>query len=104
MQVSFITQAIHRSSKMEFLDHGKKKAYCQGQKPVKFEANESQWWNSKELKSNTQSAVSDLRPRCKGSGNTKYLPTLTPRDEGRNETQIPTCGGRGLWVGRILRL
>ncbi|GBM92632.1 hypothetical protein AVEN_9274-1 [Araneus ventricosus] len=44
----------------------------------------------KNLKSNTQSADSNLRPRCKGSSETKDLPTLAPRDECRNETRTTT--------------
>ncbi|GBM74481.1 hypothetical protein AVEN_51145-1 [Araneus ventricosus] len=42
----------------------------------------------KNLKSETQSADSDLRTRSEGS-KTKDLPTLTPRVEAKNETQNP---------------
>ncbi|GBN60582.1 hypothetical protein AVEN_173849-1 [Araneus ventricosus] len=42
--------AIHRSSKLELLEHGKEGTYRQGEKPAKFGANDSKWWNSKELK------------------------------------------------------
>ncbi|GBM57539.1 hypothetical protein AVEN_97652-1 [Araneus ventricosus] len=58
----------------------------------------------KTLKSKTQSADSNLRPRCEGSGKTKDLPTLAPSVETRKETQNPPCRGRGVWVARILRL
>ncbi|GBN20281.1 hypothetical protein AVEN_254342-1 [Araneus ventricosus] len=55
----------------------------------------------KNLKSNTQSADSNLIPRYEGSGKTKDLPTLANGDEGRNEIQIHPCGGRGLWYQRL---
>ncbi|GBN92615.1 hypothetical protein AVEN_275051-1 [Araneus ventricosus] len=45
----------------------------------------------KNLKSKTQSADSNLRPRCEGSGKTKDLSTLAPRVEARNEECM---GGR----------
>ncbi|GBN56847.1 hypothetical protein AVEN_239390-1 [Araneus ventricosus] len=48
----------------------------------------------KNLKSKTQSANSNLRPRCEGSGKTKDLPTFEPRVEARNETRNRPCGGR----------
>ncbi|GBM10208.1 hypothetical protein AVEN_103816-1 [Araneus ventricosus] len=58
----------------------------------------------KNLKSKTQSADSNLRPLCEGSGKIKDLPTLTPRIDARNETLTLPRGGRGVWVARILRL
>ncbi|GBM54198.1 hypothetical protein AVEN_11263-1 [Araneus ventricosus] len=51
----------------------------------------------KNLKSKTQSADSNLRPQCEGSGKTKDLPTLAPHVQGRNETRDPPSGGRGVW-------
>ncbi|GBN40923.1 hypothetical protein AVEN_195793-1 [Araneus ventricosus] len=58
----------------------------------------------KNLKSKTQSADSNLRRPCEGSGKTKDLPTLAHRVEARNETRNPPRGGRGFWVAGILRL
>ncbi|GBM55469.1 hypothetical protein AVEN_27827-1 [Araneus ventricosus] len=46
----------------------------------------------KNLKSKTQSADSNLRPRCEGSGKTKDLPTLAARVETRNEPRNPLRG------------
>ncbi|GBN53922.1 hypothetical protein AVEN_37960-1 [Araneus ventricosus] len=59
---------------------------------MKFGTNKSKWWNLKELKFQTQSADSNLRPRLEGSGTSKDLPTLGPRVESRNETRNPPCG------------
>ncbi|GBM76372.1 hypothetical protein AVEN_165975-1 [Araneus ventricosus] len=58
----------------------------------------------KNLKSETQSADSNLEPQCKSSSRTKYLPILAPRIEARNETRILPRGGRGIWVAGILQL
>ncbi|GBM99509.1 hypothetical protein AVEN_1071-1 [Araneus ventricosus] len=44
------------------------------------------------LKSKTQSADSNLRPRCEGSSKSKDLPTLGPRVEARNEIRNLPCG------------
>ncbi|GBM92502.1 hypothetical protein AVEN_7875-1 [Araneus ventricosus] len=49
-------------------------------------------------KSKTQSADSNLRPRCEGSGKIKDLPTSAPRVEARNGNRNPPRGGRGVWV------
>ncbi|GBO42396.1 hypothetical protein AVEN_156844-1 [Araneus ventricosus] len=76
----------------------------QGRNSMKFGTNDSKWWNSKELKFQTQSADSNLRPPLEDSGTSKDLPTLGPRVEGRNETRNPPCGGRGGWMEGILRL
>ncbi|GBO42548.1 hypothetical protein AVEN_126129-1 [Araneus ventricosus] len=46
------------------------------------------------LKSKTQSADSNLRPRCEGSVKTKDLSTLAPRVEARNEIRNPPRGER----------
>ncbi|GBM93089.1 hypothetical protein AVEN_204587-1 [Araneus ventricosus] len=54
----------------------------------------------KNSQSKTPSADSNLGPRCEGSGKTKDLPTLRPRDEARNETQNPPFGGGGGKGGR----
>ncbi|GBM59760.1 hypothetical protein AVEN_110030-1 [Araneus ventricosus] len=42
---------------MEFLENGKGKTYRQRRKPVKFGANDSKWWNSKEHKAGHSSVV-----------------------------------------------
>ncbi|GBN01071.1 hypothetical protein AVEN_3625-1 [Araneus ventricosus] len=97
-------QAIHRSSKIEFLEHRKEKTIVTVENLSNLEQIIRNGGIQKNLKSKTQSADSNLRPRCEGSGKTKDLPTLAPRDEGRNETQNPTRGGRGVRVGRIVRL
>ncbi|GBL83465.1 hypothetical protein AVEN_196326-1 [Araneus ventricosus] len=79
---------------MEFLEHGKKRLI-----KVENMSNLEQMIRNdeiqKNLKSKIQSADSNLRPRLEGNGKTKDMPTLAPRDEGRNETRIPPCGGRG---------
>ncbi|GBM84786.1 hypothetical protein AVEN_121912-1 [Araneus ventricosus] len=54
----------------------------------------------KNLKSKTQSADSNLRPRREASGKTKDLPTLTLRFEARNETRNLPRGERRVWMGR----
>ncbi|GBN94426.1 hypothetical protein AVEN_182006-1 [Araneus ventricosus] len=68
---------------MEFLEHGKEKAI------VRFKI----WWklayrNGKSgiptnSKSNISCADSNLGPQCEGSGTSKDLPRLGPRDEAR---------------------
>ncbi|GBM22927.1 hypothetical protein AVEN_136349-1 [Araneus ventricosus] len=55
----------------------------------------------KNLKSKTQSADSNLRPRCVSSGKTKDLLTLALRVEARNETRNLPSEGRGVWVTGI---
>ncbi|GBM24541.1 hypothetical protein AVEN_217121-1 [Araneus ventricosus] len=90
---------------MEFLEHGKENL---SSKPVGNLSNLEQMIRNggiqKNLKSKTQSAYSNLRPRCEGSGKTKDPPTLPPRVEARNETQNLPLGGRGVWVAGILPL
>ncbi|GBO33600.1 hypothetical protein AVEN_175653-1 [Araneus ventricosus] len=46
----------------------------------------------KNLKHKTQSAYSNLRPRCEGNGKTKDLTSLAPRIEARNKTRNPARG------------
>ncbi|GBN70007.1 hypothetical protein AVEN_158782-1, partial [Araneus ventricosus] len=46
-------------------------------------------------KSNTLCADSNLGHRLEGSGTSKYLPTLRPRVEGKNETRNLPRRGRG---------
>ncbi|GBN40433.1 hypothetical protein AVEN_252315-1 [Araneus ventricosus] len=87
---------------MEFSEHGKRKPIVKVENLSNLEQMIRNGGIRKNLKSKTQSADSNLRPRCEGSGKTKDLPSLAPRNEGRNETRIPPCGGGEVWVGRIL--
>ncbi|GBN56979.1 hypothetical protein AVEN_51936-1 [Araneus ventricosus] len=89
---------------MEFLEHGKEKPIVQAESLSNLEQMIRNGGIQKNLKSKTQSADSNLRPRCEGSGKTKDLPILAPRVEARNETRNPPRGGRGIWVAGILRL
>ncbi|GBL97269.1 hypothetical protein AVEN_84967-1 [Araneus ventricosus] len=75
--------AIHISSKMEFLEHGKEKAIVKVENLGKLEQiirNDGIQTNSK---SKTSCADYNLRPRCEASGTSKDLPRLRPRDEAR---------------------
>ncbi|GBO02965.1 hypothetical protein AVEN_149289-1 [Araneus ventricosus] len=91
---------------MEILEHGKEKPIVK----VENLSNLEQMIRNgllkiqKNLKSKTQSADSNLRPRCEDSGKTKDMPTLAPRVEARNETRNLPGRGRGVWVAGILRL
>ncbi|GBL80959.1 hypothetical protein AVEN_83054-1 [Araneus ventricosus] len=89
---------------MEFLEHGKKRPIVKVENLSHLEQMIRNGGIQKKLKSQTQSTDSNLRHQSEGSGKTKDLPTLSPRDEGRNETQIPRMGARGIWLCRILRL
>ncbi|GBO43073.1 hypothetical protein AVEN_176697-1 [Araneus ventricosus] len=89
---------------MEFLEHGKEKLIVKVENLSHLEQMIRNGGIQKNLKSKTQSADSNLRPPCEGSGKTKDLPTLAPRVEARNETQNPQHGGRGVWVAGVLRL
>ncbi|GBN19037.1 hypothetical protein AVEN_253334-1 [Araneus ventricosus] len=89
---------------MEFLEQGKEKPVAKVENLSNLEQMIRNGGIQKNLKSKTQSADSSLRPRCKGSGKTKDLPTLGPRVEARNETRNPPRGGREVWLARILRL
>ncbi|GBM92327.1 hypothetical protein AVEN_136371-1 [Araneus ventricosus] len=82
-------RAVHRSSEQEFLEHGKEKLTVKVENLSNLEQMIRSGGIQKNLKSKTQSADSNLRPRCEGSGKTKDLPTLAPRVEARNETQNP---------------
>ncbi|GBN47688.1 hypothetical protein AVEN_143005-1 [Araneus ventricosus] len=86
---TFLKQVIHRSSKMKFLEHGKEKPIVKVKNQIIRNCG-----IQKNLKSNTQSADSTLRPRCEGSGKTEDLPTLAPRVEARNETRNPPAWGK----------
>ncbi|GBN50066.1 hypothetical protein AVEN_103519-1 [Araneus ventricosus] len=97
-------EAIHSSSKMEFLEQGEKRPIVKVENLSNLDQMIRSGGFQKNLKSETQSADSCLRPRCEGSGKTKDLPTLAPRVEARNETRNPPSRGRGVWVGGIVRL
>ncbi|GBM07829.1 hypothetical protein AVEN_33108-1 [Araneus ventricosus] len=99
-----LKRAIHPSSKMEFLEHGKEKPIVKIKNLSNLEQMIRNGGIQNNLKSKSQSADSHFRPRCEGSGLTKDLPTLAPRVEARNETRNPPRGGRGVWVTGILRL
>ncbi|GBM86856.1 hypothetical protein AVEN_223905-1 [Araneus ventricosus] len=80
---------------MEFLEHGKgKKTIVKVENLPNLEQMIRNGAIQKNLKSKTQSADSNLRPRCEGSGKTKDLPTLVPRVEIRNETRNHPRGGK----------
>ncbi|GBM91027.1 hypothetical protein AVEN_198496-1 [Araneus ventricosus] len=96
-----LKQAIHCSSKMEFLEHGKEKPIVKFGNLSDLEQMIRNGGIQKNLKSETQSADSNLRPRCEGSGKTKDLPTLASIVEARNETRNPPRGGRGVWVAEF---
>ncbi|GBN28455.1 hypothetical protein AVEN_200440-1 [Araneus ventricosus] len=93
-----LKQAIHRSSKMEFLELRKEKPIVKVENLSNLTQIIRNGGIKKNLKSKTQSADSNLRHRCEGSGKTKDLPTLAPRVEARNETQNPSRGRRGVWL------
>ncbi|GBL85194.1 hypothetical protein AVEN_222686-1 [Araneus ventricosus] len=90
-----LKQAIHHSSKMEFLEHGKEKPIAKVENLSNLEQMILNGGIQKNLKSKTLSADSSLRPRCEGSGKTKDLPTLGLRVEARNKTRNLPHGGRG---------
>ncbi|GBN41965.1 hypothetical protein AVEN_247170-1 [Araneus ventricosus] len=92
--MEYIKQAIHRSSKMEFLEHGKEKLIVKVENLSNLEQMIRNDGIQKNLKFKTQSAYSNLGPRCDARGKTKDMPTLAPGDEGRNETRVPPCGGK----------
>ncbi|GBM88520.1 hypothetical protein AVEN_223099-1 [Araneus ventricosus] len=85
---------------MNFLEHGKEKPIVKVEKLSNLEQMIRNCGIQKNLKSNTQSADSTLRPRCEGSGKTKDLPTLAPRVEARNETRNLPHGGKRSLCGR----
>ncbi|GBM22270.1 hypothetical protein AVEN_144647-1 [Araneus ventricosus] len=89
---------------MEFMEHGKEKPIVKVENLSNLEQMIRNGGIQKNLKSKTQSADSNLRPRCESSCKTKDLPTLEPRVEARNETRNPPRGGSGVWVAGILRL
>ncbi|GBN05491.1 hypothetical protein AVEN_91060-1 [Araneus ventricosus] len=101
---SWLRAAIHLSSKMQFLERGKEKPIVKVENLSNLEQMIRSDGIEKNLKSKTQSADSNLRPRCEGSVKTKDLATLAPRVGARNETRNPPHGGRGVWVAGILRL
>ncbi|GBN54755.1 hypothetical protein AVEN_169142-1 [Araneus ventricosus] len=79
---------------MEYLEHGKEKPIVKVENLSNMEQIIQNGGIPKNLNSKTQCADSNLRPRCKVSGKTKDLPTLTPRVEARNEIRNPSGGER----------
>ncbi|GBN84768.1 hypothetical protein AVEN_58975-2-1, partial [Araneus ventricosus] len=79
-----LKQAIHRFSKLEFLEHGKEKPIVEVENLSNSEQIIRSGGIQKNLKSKTQSADSNLRLRWEGSGKTKDLPTLAPLVEAGN--------------------
>ncbi|GBM32678.1 hypothetical protein AVEN_223464-1 [Araneus ventricosus] len=71
--------AIHRSSKMEVLEHEKEAPIVKVASLSSLEQIIRNGGIQKNLKSKTQSADSNLRSRCEGSGKRMDLPTLTLR-------------------------
>ncbi|GBM17982.1 hypothetical protein AVEN_238383-1 [Araneus ventricosus] len=100
--MSNFKQTIHRSSKVEFLEHGKEKRIVKVENLSSLEQMIRNGEIQKNLKSKTQSAASNLRPRCEGSGKTTDLPTLAPRVEDTSETRNLPRVGSGFWVAGIL--
>ncbi|GBM28797.1 hypothetical protein AVEN_130505-1 [Araneus ventricosus] len=82
---------------MEFLEHGKEKHIVKVKNLSNLEQMIRNGGIEKNLKSKTQSADSNLRPRCEGRSKTKDLLTLAPRVEVRNETRNPQRGRRATW-------
>ncbi|GBN88065.1 hypothetical protein AVEN_4253-1, partial [Araneus ventricosus] len=82
-----IKRAIHRSSKLEFLEHRKEKLIVKVENLSNLEQMIRSGGIQTNLKSKRQSLDSKLRPRCESSGKAKDLPTLAPRVEARNETR-----------------
>ncbi|GBO02710.1 hypothetical protein AVEN_210489-1 [Araneus ventricosus] len=79
---------------MEFLDHGREIPIVKVENLSNLEQMIPNGGIQKNLKSKTQSADSNLRLRCEGSGKTKDLPTLAPCVEAKNETRNQPRGGR----------
>ncbi|GBO27973.1 hypothetical protein AVEN_166733-1 [Araneus ventricosus] len=80
---------------MEFLEHGKEKPIVKVENLSNLEQMIRKGGIQQNLKSKTQSADSNLRPRREGSGKTKDMHALAPRVEARNETRNPPHGGGG---------
>ncbi|GBM65351.1 hypothetical protein AVEN_268981-1 [Araneus ventricosus] len=95
----FFKQAIHRSSKMEFLEHGKETPIVKVKNLSTMEQIIRNGEIQKNLKSKTQRSDSNLGPRCEVNGKTIVLPRLRPRVEATNETRKAESR-----VGGILRL
>ncbi|GBN69976.1 hypothetical protein AVEN_240206-1 [Araneus ventricosus] len=88
-----VKQAIHLSSKMEFLEPGKEKPIVKVENLSNLEQIVRNGGIQKNLKYKAKSTDSNLRPRREGSGKIKDLPTMAPRVEARNETRNPRVRG-----------
>ncbi|GBM63888.1 hypothetical protein AVEN_249975-1 [Araneus ventricosus] len=95
-----LKKAIHVSSKMEFLEHGKEKAIVKVENLGNLEQmirNDGIQANSK---SKTSTSDSNLRPRCEASGISKDLTRLRPHNQAR-KSEIRRVGrGRNGWDRR----
>ncbi|GBM50728.1 hypothetical protein AVEN_111033-1 [Araneus ventricosus] len=85
---------------MEFLLHGKEKPIDEVENLTNLEQIIRSDGIQKNLKSKTQFADSNLTPQYEGRCKTKYLPTLAPRFEARNETRNPPAWGKRSLSGR----
>ncbi|GBM59633.1 hypothetical protein AVEN_60375-1 [Araneus ventricosus] len=101
-QIFTVKQAIHISSKIEFLEHGKEKAIVSFKNRWKMAWRNGNPGIQTNSKSSTSCDDSNLEPRLESSDTLKDLPTLRPHTEGRNEARNLPLRGRG--GGRILRL
>ncbi|GBL93212.1 hypothetical protein AVEN_42660-1 [Araneus ventricosus] len=85
---------------MEFLKLGEEKPIVKVENLSNLEQMIRRDGIQKNLKCKTQSADSNLKPRCEGRGKTKDLTTLTPGVEARNEIRNPPRGGKRSLGGR----
>ncbi|GBN68639.1 hypothetical protein AVEN_136494-1 [Araneus ventricosus] len=96
-----VKQSIHISSKMEFLEHWEEKAIVSFKNRWKLAQRNGKAGIPTNSKSNTSCADSNFWPRCEGSGASKDLPRLGPRDEARKseirEIGGSESGGSALW-------
>ncbi|GBM81720.1 hypothetical protein AVEN_273235-1 [Araneus ventricosus] len=76
---------------MEFLEH-EGKSNRQGRKPMKFRTNDSNRWNSNELKIQRFMHRFQFVPPERVMARSKGLPTLRPRDKAR-KSEILRFGG-----------
>ncbi|GBN30164.1 hypothetical protein AVEN_213965-1 [Araneus ventricosus] len=88
-----LKQAIHISSKMEFLEHGEEKAIVSFKNRWKLAQRNGKAGIQTNSKSNTSCVDTNLWPRCEGSGTSKDLSRLGPRDEARKSKIRRVWGG-----------
>ncbi|GBM43095.1 hypothetical protein AVEN_188048-1 [Araneus ventricosus] len=90
-----IKRAIHRLSKLEFLEHGEEKPIVKVENLRNLEQMDSKRWNLKELTIQNSTRDSNLGHRCEARRKAIVLPRLVPRVEARNYTRNLPSGGRG---------